>query len=402
MARYDIAIVGGGIYGCSVAKHLSEKSDKSICVIEKEYHVGSHQSGRNSGVLTPGIVLDFEKHPRMGHFAEKGLRDIQEYCRQNNIHYKDYGMLVVAKNDEEERRLEEIKDRKSQHGIEKQLLTGSELADKEPHIDGQAALFSPESGTVDSLPIVHSLASEAMGNGVDFFLGYNVTNVDNKSDPINIETNKGDIKSDYLVNATGAHATKLAREMGVIKNKYQALPLRGQYYELKPDKRDLINTDVYPTPRPDRIEDVGIHFTRRPDNKVIIGPTGMIALGPETYGKTEVNFEKVVETMTSSNFWKFMGSKEAMKSAWDNVNMVYSKSKFVSECQRLLPGVSESDLVESYVGIINYLIDEDGNQIKDPVFEYGERSAHILMVLPGVTSSISIGDYMADEILQRC
>ncbi|WP_042664289.1 FAD-dependent oxidoreductase [Haloferax sp. ATB1] len=402
MARYDIAIVGGGIYGCSVAKHLSEKSDKSICVIEKEYHVGSHQSGRNSGVLTPGIVLDFEENPRMGHFAEKGLRDIQEYCRQNNIHYKDYGLLVVAKNDEEERRLEEIRDRKTQHGIEKQLLTGSELAEKEPHIDGQAALFAPESGAVDSTPIVHSLASEAMGNGVDFFLGYNVNEIDNESDLIKIETDKGVIESSYLVNTTGAHAAKLAREMGVIGNQYQALPLRGQYYELKPDKRDLIKTDVYPTPRPDRIEDVGIHFTRRPDNKVIIGPTGMIALGPEAYGKTEVNFEKIVETMSSSNFWKFMGSKEAMRSAWDNVNMVYSKSKFVSECQRLLPEVTEDDLVESYVGIINYLIDDNGKQIKDPVFEYGERSAHILMVLPGITSSISIGDYMADEILQRC
>lgn len=402
MARYDIAIVGGGIYGCSVAKHLSEKSDKSICVIEKEFHIGSHQSGRNSGVLTPGIVLDFEKNPRMGHFAEKGLRDIKEYCEQNNIHYKDYGLLVVANNDEEERRLEEIRDRKTQHGIEKQLLTGSELAEKEPHIDGQAALFAPESGAVDSLPIVHSLASEAMGNGVDFFLGYNVNDIDNGPGLINIETDKGDIKADYLVNTTGSHATKLAREMGVIENQYQSLPLRGQYYELKPDKRNLINTDVYPTPRPDRVEDVGIHFTRRPDNKVIIGPTGMIALGPEAYGKTEVNFEKVVETMSSSNFWKFMGSREAMKSAWENVNMVYSKSKFVSECQRLLPEVTESDLVESYVGIINYLIDDNGKQIKDPAFEFGERSAHILMVLPGVTSSISIGDYMADEILQRC
>lgn len=402
MARYDIAIVGGGIYGCSVAKHLSEKSDKSICVIEKEFHLGSHQSGRNSGVLTPGIVLDFEKNPRMGHFAEKGLRDIQEYCRENNIHYKDYGLLVVAKNDEEERHLEEIKDRKTQHGMEKRLLTGSELSEKEPHIEGQAALFAPESGAVDSSPIVYSLASEAMGNGVDFFMGYNVNEIDNEARSIDVKTNKGNIEADYLVNTTGAHAAKLAKRMGVIGNQYKSLPLRGQYYELKPDKRDLIKTDVYPTPKPDRIEDVGIHFTRRPDNKVIMGPTGMISLGPEAYGKTDVNFEKVVETLSSSNFWKFVGSKKAMKSAWHNANLVYSKSKFVSECQRLLPEVTEDDLVESYVGIINYLIDDDGNQVKDPVFEYGERSAHILHVLPGITSSISIGDYFADQVLQRC
>lgn len=401
MAKYDIAILGGGIYGCSVAKHLSEKSDNSICVIEKEFHLASHQSGRNSGTLTPGTVLDFEKNPRMGHFAETGLREIQEYCKKNDIHYKDYGLLTVAKNDKEEAILEDIKDRKTQHGMEKQLINSDELAEKEPYIEGQAALYAPEGGTVDSQPVTLSLATQAMGNGVDFFMGYEVDEVDTGSGQVTIKTEKGNIGASYIVNATGAHATNVAKQMGVVENEYQSLPLRGQYYELRPDKRQLINTNVYPTPRQDRIEDVGIHFTRRPDNKVIIGPTGMIALGPETYGKTEINIEEVKNLLSSSNFWKFIGSKSAVRSAWDNANMVYSKSKFVSECQKLLPGLEESDLVESYVGIINYVIDDNGKQIKDPIFEYGERSAHILHVLPGVTSSISIGDHIADEVLDR-
>jgi L-2-hydroxyglutarate oxidase len=401
MAKYEIAILGGGIYGCSVAKHLSDRSDKSICVIEKEFHLASHQSGRNSGTLTPGIVLDFEKNPRMGHFAESGLRDIQEYCDENNIHYKDYGLLTVAKNDKEEAILEDIRDRETQHGMEKRLISGDELAEKEPHVDGQAALYAPEGGTVDSQPITQSLATQAMGNGVDFFLGYEATEVSTGTDQTTIKTNKGNITADYVVNATGAHATDVAKQMGVVGNEYQSLPLRGQYYELRPDKRYLINSNVYPTPRPDRIEDVGIHFTRRPGNKVIIGPTGMLAMGPETYGKKEIDVDNLIETLSSSNFWKFMGSKSSIKSAWSNANMVYSKDKFVSECQHLLPDVKKSDLVESYVGIINYVIDENGKQIKDPLFEYGERSAHILHVLPGVTSSISIGDHIADEVLNR-
>jgi len=285
--------------------------------------------------------------------------------------------------------------------MEKRLIRGDELAEKEPHIDGQAALYAPEAGTVDSQPIALSLATQAMGNGVDFFMGYRVTDVDTGSDHVTIETDKGEITASYIVNATGAHATKIAKRMGVVGTQYKSLPLRGQYYELRPDKRHLVNSNVYPTPRPDRIEDVGIHFTRRPDNKVIIDPTGMIALGLEAYGKRDINIEEVKKILSSSNFWKFMGSKSSIKSAWDNANMVYSKSKFVSECQNLLPGVTESDLVESYTGIINYVIDDNGKQIKDPIFEYGERSAHILHVLPGITSSISIGDHIAEEVLNR-
>lgn len=401
MGQYDIAIIGGGIYGCSIAKHLSDKSDYSVCVIEKEFHLGSHQSGRNSGTLTPGTVLNFEESKLMGHFAETGLRDIQKFCKENNIHYKDYGLLTVAKNDKEEAILKDIRDRETQHGIEKQLITGDELAEKEPHIEGQSALYAPEAGTVDSQPITLSLATQAMGNGVDFFMGYTVDEINTSSNRVAIKTDKGNIAADYIVNATGAHATNLARQMGVIGNEYQSLPLRGQYYELRPGKRHLVNTNVYPTPRPDRIEDVGIHFTRRPDNKVIIGPTGMIALGPEAYGKTDINVEEVKNLLSSSNFWKFMGSRSSVRSAWDNANMVYSKSKFLAECQKLLPGIDESDLVESYVGIINYVIDDNGKQIKDPIFEYGERSAHILHVLPGITSSISIGDHIADEVLNK-
>lgn len=401
MVKYDIAILGGGIYGCSVAKYLSDRSDKSICVVEKEFQIAAHQSGRNSGTLTPGIVLNFEKNPRMGHFAELGVRAIQEYCEENNIHYKDYGLLTVAQNDEEEAILEDIRDRETQHGMEKRLINGDELSEKEPHVEGQAALYAPEAGTVDSLPITHSLATKAVGNGVDFFLGYESNEVIKGSDCITVKTDKGDIVADYLVNASGAHATNVAKKMDVIGDEYQSLPLRGQYYELRPEKRDLVNSNVYPTPRPDRIEDVGIHFTRRPDNKVIIGPTGMLAMGPETYGKKEVDVGNLIDTLSSSNFWKFVGSKSAMKSAWDNANMVYSKEKFVSECQHLLPGVEKSDLVESYVGIINYVIDENGKQVKDPLFEYGERSAHILHVLPGITSSLPIGDHIADEVLNR-
>ena len=55
MARYDVVVVGGGCVGCSVAKHLVERSDLQVAILEKEHHLAVHQSGRNSGVLHPGF-----------------------------------------------------------------------------------------------------------------------------------------------------------------------------------------------------------------------------------------------------------------------------------------------------------------------------------------------------------
>jgi L-2-hydroxyglutarate oxidase len=401
MSQFDIAIIGGGIYGCSVAKHLSERCDLDICIIEKEYQFAPHQSGRNSGTLTPGTVLNFEENELMGHFAETGMRKMKDYCRYNGISFQDYGLLTVAQTDEEEETLEDIKNRKSQNNVEKRLIDSEELSKREPHVNGQAALYAPESGAVDSQPITYSLASEAMNNGVEFFRGYEVTDVERSPNSIKIDTDKGHLTCNYFVNATGGHATKFAKETGVIGDEYYALPLRGQYYELRPGKRGLVNTNVYPTPQPDRIEDVGLHFTRRPEGKVIIGPTGMPAFGPESYSKNRFDLREVVEMVSSRGFWKFMGSRSSIRSAWVNTNYVYNKSKFVSECQKMVPELQSSDLVESYVGILNYLIDGDGNQIKEPVIEYGERSAHVLFVLAGVTSSLAIGEHVADQILKR-
>ena len=83
MTRYDVAVVGGGCVGISTAKHLAERSDLDICVLEKEYHLAEHQSGRNSGVLHPGF--NYPPGSLKARFSTEGTSRMKEYAAENDI-----------------------------------------------------------------------------------------------------------------------------------------------------------------------------------------------------------------------------------------------------------------------------------------------------------------------------
>lgn len=401
MRTHDVIIVGGGIFGCSVAKYLSGASDLDVGLVEKEEHLAQHQSGRNSGTLHPGLALNLKAGTRKAKFAIEGGRRLRTYCEENDLPIRNKGLMVVGRTDAECERLEEVYERVKSLDIDLSWLESDDIQEKEPHISGQRALYTNDSSTVLTPYITQSLANEARNAGADFYMGCRVTGVERGNGHIEITTDKGDLRANYLVNAGGVWAPKLAKKLGYA-TQYDLIPFRGQYYELTTDLRDKIQTNVYPTSMPPRVPNsVGVHFTRRPDDKVIVGPTGMIALGPDTYGPTDVDIETVLETVSSSRFWKFIGSKDTLRIAWTELNKTYRKRNFLDHCRNLMPDIQPSDIKKSYVGISHYLVDDDGAIQQDSVFEWGPNSIHLLRPKPGLTSSLSIGEYVAAITLQQ-
>jgi len=401
MHTHDVVIVGGGIFGCSVARYLSRGSDLDVALVEKEQHLAQHQSGRNSGTLHPGLALNIESGTRKARFAIEGGRRLRTYCERNGLPIRNEGLMVVATTDAECERLEAVHDRVSRLDIDLSWLEGEEIEDLEPHVSGKRALYTRDSSTVLTPQITYSLANEARNAGADFYMGSKVTGVDRHNGQVDVTTDKGDIRADYLVNAAGVWAPKLAKQLGYA-TEYDLIPFRGQYYELTTDLRDRIRTNVYPTSMPPRVPNsVGVHFTRRPDDKVIVGPTGMIALGLDAYGSTDVDIRTVLETVSSARFWKFIGSKDTLQIAWTELNKTYRKRNFLKHCRRLMPDIEPSDITKSYVGISHYLVDDSGTIQQDSVFERGQNSIHILRPKPGLTSSLTIGEYVASVVLEQ-
>lgn len=398
---HDIVIIGGGIFGCSIAKHLSERSQLDIALIEKENHLAQHQSGRNSGTLHPGLALNLKPGTRKAQFAIEGGRQLRAYCEDNELPLRNKGLMVVGTNRDECERLEAVHERASGLGIDLSWLEESEIKELEPNVTGEQALYTRESSTVLTSDITYSLANDAWGAGVDFYMGCRVTDIAHLNGGIRLTTDKGPIQADYLINAAGVWAPKLAKELGLAQE-YDMVPFRGQYYELTPDMRHTIRTNVYPTSMPPRVPNsVGVHFTRRPDDKVIVGPTGMIALGPDTYGATDVDLQTLLQTAKSVRFWNFIGSADTLRIAWTELNKTYRKRSFLNHCQRLVPDISSENIKKSYVGISHYLVDDRGAVQQESVFERGPSSIHILRPKPGLTSSLSIGDYLSRFVLEH-
>lgn len=396
---HDITVVGGGCIGCSIAKHLAERSSLDICIVEKEYHLAQHQSGRNSGVLHPGF--NYPPGSIKAKFSTEGTKRLKEYAQRNGVPLDECGVIVTALDDDETQRLTDLRDQADANGVDTEMLTGIEaIREHEPNATGQAALYCPEAASIDAQEYVYSLASDVKDLGVDFYMGHRVDRVRDGGSSFSVVTSNGTIETRYLVNAAGLYADVIARQLGV-GDSYRIVPFRGEYYELVPDRAPLVKSMIYPVPDPD-LPFLGVHYTRRTDGKIIVGPNAVLAFGREAYENTDVDLRELIGTIGFRGFWKLMLSNNMLSVAYTELNKSYRKSAFVNAAQRLVPSVTNADFTKSYAGIRAQVVTDQGRLVKDPLFEHGDRSTHVLnAVSPGLTSSLPFGDHLATEILEN-
>jgi L-2-hydroxyglutarate oxidase len=392
---YDYAIIGGGIVGLATAMKLSQMLPSAkITVIEKESSWAYHQTGNNSGVIHSGVY--YKPGSFKAKFSRAGCQSMVDFCRQHDIPHDVCGKVIIATQDKELPLLENLFQRGLQNQIPVAKIAPDEVKEIEPYVNCLAAIKVDSTGIVNYKSVCQKYIDIIQEYDNDLRLSTKVLGITLEPQNVVLETNQGTIKAKFLINCAGLFSDRVA-QMANLKPSAKIVPFRGEYYELVPEKRHLVNTLIYPVPNPS-FPFLGVHFTKMIDGSVHAGPNAVLSLKREGYKKTDFDLRDFAEVMTYPGFWK-LASKHADEGLREVVRS-FSKAAFVKSLQRLIPDVRSEDVIPTHAGVRAQALMDNGSLVDDFLIVNGERSIHVLNApSPAATSSLEIGKEVASQVV---
>lgn len=393
---YDYIIIGGGIIGFSTAWQLQlRKQRKRILLLEKESAIARHQTGHNSGVIHAGIY--YAPGSLKARFCKAGVDATIQFCRDNNIPYEQCGKLLVSTNQMEHQRMLALFNRARENGLDVELLYGDELRTREPNIVGTGAIYLKTTGIVDFSQVCSKMAACFRQRGGEIRLNSEVTRLTESDDNIMVETASGHaVFTKFLISCSGLMADRVSRMLD-LDTGFQIIPYRGEYYQLPPEKSDIIHHLIYPIPDPN-LPFLGVHLTRMIDGSVTVGPNAVQGWKREGYGKINISLSDIWDMIRFPGFWKALRSHfitgliETRNSWW--------KPGYLKQVQKYCPAVQLKDLQPYPAGIRAQAVLKDGSMVHDFLFAESPRSLHVCNApSPAATSAIPIGEYICDKVL---
>ncbi len=396
---WDVIVIGGGIIGLSTAVQLSRlQPRKRVLVLEKEAEVGRHQSLHNSGVIHSGLYY------RTGSLKAKtcveGAAAMKRFAEEHDIPHEICGKVVVATEEAEIPRLDELHRRGVANGIEGITVLGpQELRDVEPYAHGVKALRVPSTGIIDYNGVVRAYARLVVAAEQKITTSAEVVGITGAGGEMRVETTAGDFGTGLIINCAGLYADRIARLAGA-KPPMKIVPFRGEYYELTPERRKLVRNLIYPVPDP-AFPFLGVHFTRRVDGSIEAGPNAVLAYMREGYTRTAIDPYDLFETLSYPGFLRL--ARKYWKTGVGEMVRSLNKGAFTRALQKLLPEIRESDLAPAGAGVRAQAVDLQGGLLDDFSIIRTERAIHVCNApSPGATASLIIGRTiaeMAEEML---
>lgn len=396
--KLDVVIAGGGIVGLATALKIKEKSPNlQVALIEKETEVAKHQTGNNSGVIHSGIY--YKPGSLKAVNCIKGYHMLLDFCKENAIPYNLCGKVIVATEEWERPILENIYQRGIANGLkDNRKISAAELKEYEPYVNGLEAIHVPYTGIIDYAAVSKKIASIFQQKGGILHLGEKVTGIQQRGALSVIQTSKSAYETKLFINCAGLYCDKIAR-MQTPDIDVKIIPFRGEYYELKPEKRHLVKTLIYPVPDPN-FPFLGVHFTNMINGGVEAGPNAVFAFGRQSYTKTSLHVNETIESLRWPGFRKV--ALKYWKTGMGEYYRSYSKTAFTKALQKLLPQLQKSDLMPGGAGIRAQACHKDGTLLDDFCIKEIANSIHVLNApSPAATSSLSIGDTISDLAIAR-
>src|SRR3954449_2688710 len=284
----DFVVIGGGILGLAVARELlGRHPDAALCVLEREDRLAAHQTSHSSGVIHAGIY--YAPGSLKARLCVEGARLLYAYCDERGIEARRDGKLIVAADEGELARLDELESRGRRNEVPGLRRIGADqIAEIEPHARGVAALHSPETGVVDFAQVAASYADDVDSAGRSVVTGAGVSALTPHGESVTVKHELGSTEAGFVVSCAGAWSDRLAVAAGAPAEP-RNVPFRGGYLRLRPERRErgggrsppspggsrplgrgrraLGRASIYPVPAP-ALPFLGGHLTRTIDGEV--------------------------------------------------------------------------------------------------------------------------------------
>jgi 2-hydroxyglutarate dehydrogenase len=391
----DVAVVGAGIVGLAAARELALRHPGArVAVLEREQRIASHQTGHSSGVIHAGIY--YRPGSLKARLCVEGARELYDYCDERGIRAERTGKVIVATEPEELPRLDELERRGHANAVPGLRRIGAEeLREIEPHATGLEALHSPATGVVDFRRVAASLAADVTSGGGSIATGSGIEAIDVRSDSIALRHPGGELRAAAAVFCAGLWSDRLAVMAGADPDP-RIVPFRGAYLSLRPERRHLVRTSIYPVPDPE-LPFLGVHLTRDLDGAVDVGPSALMVAARDAYRLGRVRPGDLGSTLAWPGTWRLLRAR--WRSAATELRRAASRRAFAAEARRFVPELRASDLVAGHAGVRGQALARDGTLVDDFVVSATERAIHVRNApSPAATSCLTLARLIADRV----
>src|SRR5215472_13420421 len=395
MAR--VIVIGGGIAGLTVAWELAIGRGHEVTVVEKEAGWAAHQTGRNSGVIHAGLY--YKPGSLKARMCVAGNESMTSFAKERGIPVDRCGKLVVAVGESELPQLRMLLGRAEANGVPARLITPDEAREYEPEAACVAALRVESTGIVDYRGVCQALVDDLAGRGAQLRLGAEVTGITGSRGPagpeVVVRAGGAELRADALVNCAGLYSDRVARMAG-LRPQARIVPFRGEYYELRPERSGLVRGLIYPVPDP-QFPFLGVHLTRMIDGSVHAGPNAVLALRREGYRWRDISLRDLAETLSYSGFRRL--ARRHYRAGAAEMARSFSRARFAASLARLVPALTEADIVRSGAGVRAQALTPSGELVDDFLVQAAPRQVHVLNApSPAATAAFEIARRVADDV----
>jgi L-2-hydroxyglutarate oxidase LhgO len=297
--NYDLVIIGAGVVGLACSSLFSEKGLNTL-VLEKNHSFGEETSSRNSEVIHAGMY--YPNNSLKAQLCVGGNKLIYEWCSKKNVPFRRLGKFIIAISNDEIPQLENIYRRGKENGVENlQPCTIGYLKKSNPGVKAVAALWSPDTGIIDSHKLMESFYENAAIHDCDFAFNHKVIGIEKITDGYKISIQSGDdifeIDTNKIINAAGLYSDTIAEFAGIDieKNRYKLHFCKGHYFRIHSSKNYLAANLIYPVPQ-ENFAGLGVHVT--------LDLAGELKLGPDTFYMDEKNQDYSVPENLNLKFFE--------------------------------------------------------------------------------------------------